>query len=172
MNTEYKSLLPEDFSNGSKVWVYQCSRLFNLSEVLQVEDLLLAFATNWQSHGSQVKGFATIFFGRFIILMADETDTGVSGCSTDSSVRLIKQIENQFGVTLFDRQMLAFLIKEKIEILPMSQLNYAAENGFIGRDTIYFNNLVQTKKELLDQWMIPVKDSWLSGKLKGLKAVS
>lgn len=169
MNTEYKSLLPEDFSPESRVWIYQCSRIFSLSEALDVEDMLNTFAANWQSHGSPVKGFATMFFGRFIILMADETSAGVSGCSTDSSVRLIKQIEHQFGVSLFDRQMLAFIIKDKIEILPMGQLNYAVENGFISGDTIYFNNLVQNHRELLDKWMIPVKDSWLAGKMNLMK---
>ena len=69
-----------------------------------------------------LKGFATLFFGRFIILMADETATGVSGCSTDSSVRLIKQIEQQYGVSLFDRQMLAFIIKDKMEITPLEPI--------------------------------------------------
>jgi hypothetical protein len=172
MNTEYKSLLPADFSDSSKVWIYQSSRIFSIQEALQLEVLLNNFTSGWQTHGTPVKGFATLFFGRFIILMADETDAGVSGCSTDSSVRLIKQIENQFGVSLFDRQMLAFIIKDKIEILPLGQLNYASENGFITADTIYFNNLVQTKKELLDKWMVSVKESWLAAKLKLAKAVS
>jgi hypothetical protein len=171
MNTQYKNLLPADFADSSKVWIYQSSRLFSLQEALQLEELLHNFTTGWQTHGTPVKGFATLFFGRFIILMADETAAGVSGCSTDSSVRLIKQIENQYGVSLFDRQMLAFIIKEKIELLPLGQLSYAVENGFITPDTIYFNNLVQNKRELLDKWMIPVKESWLAAKLKMVKAV-
>jgi hypothetical protein len=50
-----------------------------------------------------------LFFGQFIILMADEKATGVSGCSTDSSVRLIKDIEQRFGVNMFDRTTLAFV---------------------------------------------------------------
>jgi hypothetical protein len=170
MNTEYKSLLPADFAENSKVWIYQSSRLFNMQEALQIEALLNNFTASWQTHGSPVKGFATLFFGRFIILMADETATGVSGCSTDSSVRLIKQIEQQYGVSLFDRQMLAFIIKDKMEILPLSQLNYAVENGFINGDSIYMNNLVQTKYELLEKWMLPVKESWLASKF--LKSVS
>ena len=77
--------------------------------------------------------------------MADETATGVSGCSTDSSVRVIRQIEQRFGVNMFDRQMLAFLIKDKIQLLPLSQFNYAVENNFIDEESIYFNNLVQNK---------------------------
>lgn len=161
-NTAYRHLLPASFSGGSRVWIYQCNRVFSLSEALQIENLLEQFTAGWNSHGTPVKGWASLFFGRFIVLMADETATDVSGCSTDSSVRLVKQIENLFSVTLFDRQLLAFMIKENIQLLPMPQLPYAIENNFIQADTIYFNNLVQTKDELENQWMIPVKDSWLA----------
>lgn len=165
MNLEYKDLLPEEFAPNSRVWIYQASRLFRLAEALEIEELLEAFATNWKSHGTPVKGFATLFFGQFIILMADETASGVSGCSTDSSVRLIKQIEQQFGVNMFDRTTLAFVIKEKVQLLPMNQLKYALEQNFLTPDTLYFNNLVLTKEELENKWIIPVKESWLSKKL-------
>ena len=76
------------------------------------------FISDWKSHGTPVKGFGTLFFGQFIVLMADEEQTGVSGCSTDSSVRLIKTLEELFKIDLFDRTSLAFVIKEKIQLLP------------------------------------------------------
>ena len=97
-----------------------------------------------------------------MILLADETASGVSGCSTDSSVRLIKDIEQRFGVNMFDRTALAFVVKDKVELLPLSQLQYAFDNQFITADTPYFNNLVQTKKELEEDWIQPVKNSWLA----------
>ncbi len=162
MNLHFQDLIPKDFNDNSRVWIYQCNRLFTLSEVLQIEELLEDFTKSWQSHGAKVKGYANLFFGQFIILMADETATGVGGCSIDSSVRLIKNIEQDYNVNLFERQMLAFVIKERIQLLPMEQLNYAIENGFINTDTLYFNNTVQTKKELLSNWIIPVKQSWLA----------
>jgi hypothetical protein len=162
MNFDYKHLIPEDFHATSRVWIYQSSRLFFISEALEIEEMLEEFTSNWQSHGTKVKGYANLFFGQFIVLIADETQAGVSGCSTDSSVRLIKAIEERFKVNMFDRQHLAFIIKEKIQILPLSQLKYAVENNFLNGDTIYFNNLVQTKNELLNKWMIPVKESWLA----------
>src|SRR3954469_19203304 len=161
MNLEYKHLIPEDFHPSSRVWVYQASRLFFLNEALEIEVVLEGFTENWQSHGAKVKGYANLLFGQFIVLMADETQAGVSGCSTDSSVRIIKAIEERFKVDMFNRQNLAFVINEKIQMLPLAQLKYAAENNFINRETIYFNNLVLTKEELLSKWMIPVKDSWL-----------
>jgi hypothetical protein len=165
MNLSYTHLLPADFAPDSRVWVYQSSRLFTMGEALQIEDLINHFVAGWKSHGTPVKGFGTLFFGQFIILMADENATGVSGCSTDSSVRLIKEIEQLYKVAMFDRQNLAFITKDKVQLLPLNQLNYAISNNFINADTIYFNNLVQTKQELENNWMIRVKESWLAKKL-------
>ena len=162
MNLEYTYLLDGNFDPSSRVWVYQSSRLFGMGEAFDIEEMLKVFTSQWQSHGSPVKGAGYLFFGQFIILMADEKATGVSGCSTDSSVRLIKQIEQRFGVNLFDRTTLAFVIKDKIQLLPLSQLTYAVENGFIGPDTLYFINMVQSKKELEQEWIIPVSKSWLA----------
>jgi hypothetical protein len=161
MNLEYKHLLPEKFSPDSRVWVYQSSRIFSLSEALQIEDRLNVFTSGWMSHGAPVKGAGFLLFGQFIVLMADESQTGVGGCSTDCSVRFVKEIEQQFGVNLFDRTTLAFVIKDKIQLLPISQVPYAFDNGFIDAGTLYFNNLVQTRQELENNWITPIKNSWL-----------
>ena len=166
MKLDYIYLLDGTFPADSKVWVYQANRSFSLQEALDIEEMLNDFASQWKSHGIPVKGAGHLFFGQFIILMADETATGVSGCSTDSSVRLIKDIEQKFNVNMFDRMTLAFVVKEKIQLLPLTQLQYAADNGFIDGDTLYFNNLVQTKEELENKWIIPIKDSWLKARIK------
>ena len=172
MNLDYKHLLNGNFHPDSRVWVYQCNRLFTLDEALETEEMLKEFIGKWNSHGTPVKGEAHLFFGQFIVLLADETATGVSGCSTDSSVRLLKDMEQRFSVTMFDRTTLAFVVKDKIQLLPLSQLPYAFENGFINADTLYFNNLVQTKEELEKKWIIPLKDSWLAKKISFSDPVS
>jgi len=162
MNLNFEHLIPEDFDDTSRVWIYQSNRLFTLSESLQIEDLLENFTERWNSHGIPVKGYANLFFGQFIVMIADETATGVSGCSTDSSVRLIKEIEQLFKVNLFDRLILAFVVKEKVQMVPFAQLTYALENNFIGATTVYFNNTVLDLKQLKNNWLIPVKHSWLN----------
>lgn len=165
MNWNFHHLLPADFAPQSRVWIYQSSRLLTLSEALEAETLIDEFVSGWKSHGADVKAFGTLFFGRFIVLMTDETQTGVSGCSTDSSVRFIKQMEQQFQVQLFDRLTLAFIINDKVELLPLSQLQYAFNNGFIKPDTLYFNNVVLTKSEMEQNWIIPIQESWLANKI-------
>jgi hypothetical protein len=177
MNLDYKYLLEGSFHPDSRVWVYQSSRLFSLTEALEIEILLKEFTASWQSHGVPVKGAGYLFFGQFVILMADETTTGISGCSTDSSVRLIKHLEQRFGVSLFDRTTLAFVVKDRsdnhqIQLLPLAQLKYAIENGFIAGETLYFNNLVQSKEELETNWIIPAKNSWLAKRFPFSESVS
>jgi hypothetical protein len=162
MNKKIHELIPKDFNENSRVWIYQSNKGFSLYEVLQIEELLKNFTSTWKSHGTPVKGYGNVLFGQFIILMADETASGVSGCSTDSSVRLIKNIEKDFDVDMFDRQMLAFVIDERITLLPLSQINSLIEDGVITKDTLYFNNTILTKEELLSGWIIPVEESWLA----------
>lgn len=164
MKSDYQSLIPSNFSENSRVWVYQCSRMFTLQEVLFVESILEEFINGWQSHGTPVRGFATVFYGQFIIIMADEEVSGVSGCSTDASVRMIKKIESDFGVSLFDRTQLAFWIGDKVQLLPIQQLKYALENGFLTPETLFFDHSVHNKASLSKEWIKPVKESWLASR--------
>jgi hypothetical protein len=94
--------------------------------------------------------------------MADETATTVGGCSTDSSVHVIKAIEQLTGVQMFNRTLLAFYVKDKVQTVPQAQLNYALENGLLSMDTLYFNNLVNTKATLETEWLQPISKSWLA----------
>lgn len=164
MNLEYKQLLNPDFPPHSRVWVYQSSRLLSLSEAFDAEDQLKEFAKEWVSHSDDVKAAAYLFFGQFVILMADETHIKVSGCSTDSSVRFIKKLGEHFKVDFFDRQNMAFVKNDKIQIVPLAQVKYALQNELLAPDTLFFNNLVLTKQELENNWIVPIKNSWLAKK--------
>jgi len=171
MDIQFQHLIPTDLAPKSKVWIYQSSRVFGIAEALQIEALLEDFIAQWKSHGAPVIGYANLLFGQFIVLIADETNVTVGGCSTDSSVHVIKQIEASYNVNMFDRQNLAFIIKDKVQLLPLAQLNYALTNHFIDGNTLYFNNLVATKADLLTKWIVPAKDSWLSTKLQTAEIV-
>jgi hypothetical protein len=162
---ELTDMLPADFSDGARVWVYQSSRAFIEKEAHEIDEQLYHFYSQWQTHGAAVKGWAKLLFKQFIVILADETDEMVSGCSTDSSVRVIKSIERQYDVNFFDRMMITFLIKSKAEMLPFSQVQYAIDKGYIGKDTFVFNNVVLTKKELAENWLVPLSKSWLAERI-------
>jgi hypothetical protein len=150
------TILPKNFDPKSRVWVYQSNRTFTMGEIFEIEPLLENFVENWKSHGLRV------LYGQFIVIMADETATTVGGCSTDSSVHVIKAIEQLTGVQMFNRTLLAFYVKDKVQTVPQAQLNYALENGLLSMDTLYFNNLVNTKATLETEWLQPISKSWLA----------
>ncbi|MEO7444219.1 MAG: hypothetical protein ABIT96_12720 [Ferruginibacter sp.] len=165
MDLDYISHVPENFLPESRVWVYQCDRLLRISEALELEEMFEKFIPAWNSHGTPVKGFANLFFGKFIVFIADEKASKVSGCSTDSSVALVRKAEKLFKVNFFDRQILNFIVKDKIEAIPLSQFSYAIQNGHLQPGTLYFNNTVLNLEDWRKNWIIPIDQSWLAAKM-------
>jgi hypothetical protein len=164
MTVNLPNILPANFHPLSKVWIYQANRLFTMPEIFEIEPYLEDFTDHWQSHGAPVKGFASVLYGQFIVIMADETATTVGGCSTDSSVHVIKEIEKKTGVQMFNRELLAFWIKDKVQTIPLAQVGYALENGLLTQDSLYFNNLVTNKADMEAKWLQPIAESWLGKK--------
>jgi hypothetical protein len=165
-NFDISSLIPSDFSDNSRVWVYQSSRPLSDKEELEINEQLYQFYAQWQAHGAPVKGWAKLLFRRFVVFMADESKVTVSGCSTDSSVRIVKSLERQYDINLFDRLSITFLVKEQPEVLPLGQVQYAIDKGYIDGDTLLFNNLVGTKADLQRNWLQPLKFSWLKDRVQ------
>ena len=161
MIKELEHILPSDFSPSSKVWIYQSSRSFGEQEELEINEQLHNFYVQWTSHGAAVKGWAKVVFKQFIVVMADEKQSGVSGCSTDSMVRIMKSVERQYQVDLFDRLTITFLVDNKAQPLPMQQVKYALEKGYIETDTPLFTNVVDTKEKLENEWLVPLNKSGL-----------
>lgn len=153
--------IPEDFSSDSRVWIFQCNRPFREQEEVEINEQLHNFYVQWTSHGKEVKAWAKLFYKQFVVVVADETYSGVSGCGTDDMMRVIKSFERQYGVDLFDRLTITFLLNDKVEPLPMNQVKYALQKGYIETDTPLFNNLVATKEEFEKNWLTPLNKSWL-----------
>lgn len=162
---EVAALIPADFADDSKVWIYQSNRPFIEREQKEIDEQLFQFYSQWQAHGAPVKGWAKLLFNQFIIVIADEKATQVSGCSTDGMVRVIKSLERQYEVNFFDRMTLTFLVNDKAEMLPFGQVQYALDKGYINEDTLTFNNIAVTKNELLETWLVPLKESWLGSRV-------
>jgi hypothetical protein len=161
-----RDIIPADFSDESRVWIYQSGRRFTEQQQLEIDEQLHQFYSQWTTHGAPVKGWAKLVYGQFIVVLADETGSNVSGCSTDGMVRIIKSIERQYDTNLFDRLTLTFLVKGAPQMLPLGQVQYAIDKGYINGDTLLFNNTVATKGELFSNWLIPLKDSWLAGRIQ------
>jgi hypothetical protein len=163
--------IPTHFSPASRIWIYQSSRAFTEDESAQIQEKVTQFIQAWTAHGASVKGLGLVLLNRFIVLVADETHTQVSGCSTDSSVHFIQQVQQEWGTDFFNRRALAFWVEEDIVVMDMVQLPNAIEQQSIHAATPYFNNLVTTLQEWRNDWMQPAGKSWIAQKYPDLLSV-
>lgn len=148
------------FSPQSKVWIYQSDRQFTADETAAIQQKLDAFTAQWTAHGHQLKAKAEIRYGFFIILIVDQDSASATGCSIDSSVRVIKEIENTYGVDLFNRFNMAYKLDEQVYVNAKEDFETLITIKKIGPQTVVFNNLVQTLSELENKWEVPLENSW------------
>jgi len=148
------------FSENSRVWVYQSDRKLTDAEVNEIKQHLDNFTTGWTAHNNQLKAVAEIKYNRFLILIVDENQAGASGCSIDKSVHFIKQLETAYNINLLDRFNLAYRKGNEVLSAPRHDFEALIKEGNINTDTIVFNNMVQNLKELQTKWEVPFKESW------------
>ncbi len=146
----------------SRVWVYQSNRAFLDKEIEKISLLLKDFILNWNNHGDGLKASFQIKYNQFIVLAIDEAHKQASGCSIDSSVQIIKKIEKEFAVNMFDRMQTAFKDGENINLVSISDFQKYAKDNKIHANTIVFNNMVNTKFDYENNWEITANKSWHS----------
>jgi hypothetical protein len=100
--------------------------------------------------------------------MVDESHAPATGCSIDKSVALMKNIEEEFKINLFDRFDIAWRDKDQIRSHNREDFEKSILKGDVHADTIVFNNLIQTVGELETKWEVPFKDSWHMSLFGGL----
>lgn len=143
-----------------RIWIYQADRELSESEEQHVLSRLEEFTSQWRAHGKQLAAAAEVRYGRFVILMVDDSVAPPTGCSIDKSVHLLKEIEQETGLSLFDRMQVAYRDGETIRVASRDAFAKLLDAGAITADTPVFNNLVASYPELEDNWEVPVKDSW------------
>ena len=156
----------QNFSPDSRVWIYQSSREFTDAESTEINAALHDFAHAWTSHGRHLKAHAELRYNRFVIVIVDEqSGTNASGCSIDASVHFLKKLEQKYNTDLFDRLTFYYKKGDAIKSVNNASLITSINAGKITPDTLFFNNIVNTKRELDNQWLIPLKNTWMMRKV-------
>jgi hypothetical protein len=146
----------------SKVWIYQANRALTNEEVEAMKPMVQEFAEKWIAHGKDLLSQGTVLHNHFVVLMVDESRNPASGCSIDTSTRFIRELELRFNVKFFDRLIVALWKDDSVRLMHKDDLLAAIASDEMSPETLMFNNLVMTKKEFEDNWMVPVNRSWLA----------
>ena len=142
-----------------KIWIYTSNKAFNEAEKQQIAEDLASFTSTWAAHGKKLAANYDIKYNRFIILKADEEVTHASGCSIDSSVRFMKELEAKYHIALFDRSNMAYLANNEVHLCPLSEIGKQYKEGNIQPETIVFNPTVNDGIAFQKEWEMPFVNS-------------
>ncbi len=151
----------DELSRQARVWVYQSDRPLSEAEISLIEEAAPAFLESWATHGKPLKASFRLFHSQFLVIGVDEQVQAASGCSIDSSVSFVQALEKELEVSFMDRGKVAFVSEGKVFLEALPQLKTSIEAGRVTADTSTFNNLVSSKQELEEKWLMPAKETWL-----------
>lgn len=152
----------ESLPSESRIWIYPSSRKFSDEELAEIEALTKEFVAQWAAHGTSLEASFLIKYNRFIVLAVNPEVQAASGCSIDSSVQFIQELEKKYGVDLLDKMNVTFKNGEFIAHKSLLDFKKMAKDKAVTGSTIVFNNLVNTIEEFNNAWEVPASESWHS----------
>jgi len=156
-------LIPfNDLPDDSRIWIYQSNRKFTDEEVTQLQSQLNDFLKQWTAHGANLQAGAEIKYNYFIVIGLDQNQNKASGCSIDAQVHFIQQLEQQLNVELLDKMNVTYIQNDRVHHKPLLDFKKMVKDGAVGKSTVVFNNLINSKEEYLEHWEIPAIESWHS----------
>mgnify|MGYP006936353696 FL=1 len=152
--------------DDARVWIYPSDRPFRSEELPLIKEQLEGFLDQWTAHQNALEASYELPYNRFIVLAVNQARGEASGCSIDASVRFIQSLEEQFEVALMDRMNVTF--KQGAYLTHKSLLDFKAlcKAGSVSKNTIVFNNLLDTKLDYDQHWEVPAAESWHSRFIK------
>lgn len=146
----------------ARVWIYQSNRTLNEKEQEIITQRLKQFCEGWNTHGNTMPTSFQILDRQILILAVDESQLGTSGCSIDSSVRVLRELESILGINMTDQGKVTLKNSSgQVNVLPALGLRGKVQSGELTLEQEVINPLVQTKADLHQLWQ-PVRNSWLN----------
>lgn len=149
----------ESLSEIAKTWVYPSSRKFYKNELVEVEDKIKKFISNWKIKDPNFKASYRFLHDRFVVILA-EHDSVFNHQDLDEVVRFILAMQTEYEIELLDRMNVCFKQGEFVQYKEVKEFKKLLKNKSVSDKTIVFDNLIQTKEELENYWEIPITESW------------
>ena len=152
----------DSLPDNSRIWIYQCNRYFSGSELEEISEKLKAFLEGWTAHGADLQSGFEIKYKRFIVIALDQQVNAATGCSIDASVKFIQELEKAYKVDLMDKMNVSYKQGEYVAYKTLTDFKKMAKDKAVSKNTIVFNNLVNSKAEYAEFWEVPASESWHS----------
>ncbi len=150
-----------DLPDDARLWVFPADRALDAAESERLLTALDEFLRDWAAHGKGLVVGRSWEHQQFLLVGVDEAATGASGCSVDSLVRQLRQLEQELGVRLTDYGPVWYREGRRINSTSRADFGKLAQRGVVGPDTVVFDNSIASVGALRQgKWELPAADSW------------
>jgi hypothetical protein len=147
-------------TNDYRVIIYPASRSFTSKESKVITEKLYDFLTTWAAHGKPLSSSFKIEKNQFIIVCVDEEIEAASGCSIDALGQIMREIDAEFQLGLFDRMKASFVENGEVKTLKLQDFKKGLREGEISSDIEVFDFSKNTYVAFLSDFLLPLKRSW------------
>lgn len=147
-------------TNDYRVIMYPASRAFTTKEAKVITEKLYDFLASWAAHGKPLSSSFKIEKNQFIVICVDEEKEAASGCSIDALGALIKEIDQEFELGLFDRMKASFVQNGEIKTMKLQDFKNGLKDGSIAQDIEVFDFSKSSYVSFLSDFLLPLKRSW------------
>ncbi|MBP6183557.1 MAG: hypothetical protein KA479_01360 [Saprospiraceae bacterium] len=158
---EYKALFPE-MPDSSRLWIFQSVEPFKLNDHQLLELIVRPFLAQWKAHQQQVLAKAEILYDHFLVVVADESQTPVSGCAGDALHHMIQDVALRMEKNLLDRLALPIITNHRIHFYSRKSILNAIADGELSETLLLIDPTVKTLGEWKNRWIVPLKGSWVA----------
>ncbi|WP_407403799.1 hypothetical protein [Chryseobacterium sp.] len=143
-----------------RVIIYPASRPLATKEAKVITEKLYDFLATWAAHGKPLSSSFKIEKNQFIIICVDEEQEIASGCSIDSLGKVMREIDADFHLGLFDRMKASFVENGEVKTLKLIDFKNKIRNGELSKDIEVFDFSKNTYLEFLSNFLLPFGRSW------------
>ncbi len=145
-----------------RILIYPASRPFSAKESKAVAEKLFDFLATWKAHGKQLTSSFKIERNQFIVIAVDEEKEMASGCSIDALNVVMRELDSEFNLGLFDRMKASFVENGEVKTLKLQEFRNAVKKGELSGDIEVFDFSKSTYVSFLSDFLLPLKRSWAS----------
>ena len=146
----------EDF----RVIIYPASRSFTPKESKVITEKLYDFLATWAAHGKPLASSFKIEKNQFIVVCVDEEKEAASGCSIDALGQIMREIDAEFSLGLFDRMKATFVENGETKTMKLQDFRKGLKEGTIPHDIEVFDFSKNSYVAFLSDFLLPLKRSW------------
>ena len=147
-------------TNDYRVIIYPASRTFTPKESKVITEKLFDFLATWAAHGKPLSSSFKIEKNQFIVVCVDEDKEAASGCSVDALGGVMKEIEQEFQLGLFDRMKATFVENGEVRTLKVQDFRNGLKNGDISKNIEVYDFSKNTYVAFLSDFLLPLRRSW------------